>query len=128
MSGRRADALAREHTRDAITTLTEVMNDPFAENRDRIRAAEQILDRGHGKPLAAIIQLPPSKLQAQLLAGMSDDELYEVVHQARLPSMFDNPIDAEFESSPLALATLPQTDPPNQYFTRAAGETDPLLK
>ena len=84
---RSADSLAREHTEKAIDTLAEVLTDPFAENKDRIRAAESILDRGHGKAAQAVIQLPASREQARRLAAMSDDDLLEVIQSAELPRL-----------------------------------------
>jgi cellobiose-specific phosphotransferase system component IIA len=93
-----ADSLAREHTEQAIDVLAEVMADPFAENRERINAANSLLDRGHGKPNQAIIAVPASRQQAALLAAMSDDELMAAITQARLPRL--GPIDAEFAEVP----------------------------
>lgn len=90
MSGRlvrAADSLAREHTEDAVTTIAMVMNDPFAENRDRLRAAEAILDRGHGKPLTATIALPANRQQAAMLAALSDEELMVQIQGAPLPRL-----------------------------------------
>ncbi len=98
MRRRNADILAREHTEDAIQVITEVMNDPFAEDRDKLSAANAILDRGHGKPSQAIIAVPASKAQAALLAAMGDDELMHIVNQAQIRRLA--PIDAEFEVVP----------------------------
>jgi hypothetical protein len=42
-------ALAREHTKEAIETLAEVMRDK-SDNRARVLAANDLLDRGWGKP------------------------------------------------------------------------------
>ena len=52
---KRADALAREHTEAAIAVLAEVMYEGDAKHADRIKAADSILDRGHGKAQQAII-------------------------------------------------------------------------
>ena len=89
-----ADALARGHTERAVETIAEVMNDPFAENRDRLKAAETILDRGHGKPNQAIIAVPGNRELAALLSKMSNDELAQIVQQSQLPRLA--PIDAAF--------------------------------
>jgi hypothetical protein len=91
-----ADSLARSYTESAIATLAEIMTDPWAKDADRIKAADSILDRGHGKPLAATITLPPSKLALQQLAAMSDDELMNVIRQP-LPRLAAPAIEAEFE-------------------------------
>jgi hypothetical protein len=82
-----ADDLARSHTENAISTLAEVMNDPFAENKDRVKAADSLLDRGHGKPSQAIIAIPASKRQQELLASMSDEDLLRAIQGARLPRL-----------------------------------------
>jgi hypothetical protein len=92
---RNADALAREHTKEAIDVIVDEMGswDP----RVRLEAAKAILDRGHGKPLAAVIAVPASKrLQAQV-ASMSDEALLDVV-------------TAEFEDVELP-ALAPPIDP-----------------
>jgi hypothetical protein len=95
---RSADRLAQEHTETAIETLAEVMRDPFAENKDRIKAAESLLDRGHGKAAQAVIQLPASREQARRLAAMSDDDLLTVIQAHELPRL--SPI-LEVERDPL---------------------------
>ena len=95
-----ADSLARQHTEKAIEVVVEVMNDPFAENKDRLKAADTILDRGHGKPNQAIIAVPGNRQIAALLAGKSDDELMAILNQTQLPRLA--PIDATFiEVDPL---------------------------
>jgi hypothetical protein len=90
------DSIARQHTQAAVDTLAEIMNDPWAKDSDRIKAADSILDRGHGKPLAATISLPPSKLALQQLAAMSDDELMEVIKQPLPRLSAPIPIEGEF--------------------------------
>lgn len=90
-----ADNLARAHTELAIETLAEIMADPWAKDADRIKAADSILDRGHGKPLAATIALPPSKQMLQAIAGMSDEELMGVIRQP-LPRLAAPALDAEY--------------------------------
>jgi hypothetical protein len=84
---RQADKLAQEHTERAIETIAGIMNDTFAEDRDRLSAANSILDRGHGKPVSATIQLPVSRQQALALANMSDAELLEGIGAAELPRL-----------------------------------------
>lgn len=43
---------------DAFQVLREIMLNPEAADRDRIRAAEIILDRGYGKPVQAVSMEP----------------------------------------------------------------------
>jgi hypothetical protein len=80
------DELAREHSPRAIELLANEMEVAW-ESRDRIRAAEAILDRGYGKPSQAIIQVPASRQQAALLASMTDDQLVAVIEQKQLPRL-----------------------------------------
>jgi len=89
-----ADALAREHTEKAISLLAQVVDDTDAEYKDRIKAADSILDRGHGKPNQAIIQIPANRAMAALLAGKSDEELLALLNSHQLPRLA--PIEAEF--------------------------------
>lgn len=78
--------LARTHGPKAIAVLSDLMENAF-EDRDRIRAAEAILDRGHGKAAQAIIAVPASRRQAQLLAGYTDDQLVAVIEKKQLPRL-----------------------------------------
>jgi hypothetical protein len=80
------DELAREHAPRAIELLADTM-ESAVEDRDRIRAAEAILDRGYGKPAQAIIQVPANRRQAALLAGMTDEQLVAVIEQKQLPRL-----------------------------------------
>ena len=65
------DELAREHAPRAIELLADTMESAM-EDRDRIRAAEALLDRGYGKPAQAIIQVPANRRLAAVLAAMSE--------------------------------------------------------
>jgi hypothetical protein len=94
------DQLARRHTAKAVETLAEIMHDGFAEDRDRIRAAESILDRGHGKPLAATIQIPMNQRQAKALMGLSDGELLDIIREP-LPQI-GHTSEGDYEEVPLA--------------------------
>lgn len=98
-----ADSLARKHTEKAINVLAEVMDDPFAENKERIAAANSLLDRGHGKPLTATIALPSTQAHRAMLAALSDEELMARITSAPLPRLVPaGHIEAEFsEVDPL---------------------------
>lgn len=87
---------AQGYSSEAIKTFAEVMRDPMAENRDRLRAAENLVDRGHGKAVTPIAVKGGGKLRDQL-AELSDDELYAIVHAEPLPSLAGPVTDAEFE-------------------------------
>jgi len=45
---------ARAHTTRAIEVLSEILNDVTAKAKDRISAANALLDRGWGKPVQAV--------------------------------------------------------------------------
>ena len=84
---RNADRLAQEHTEAAIDTIVNVMNDQFAEDRDRIAAANSLLDRGHGKPVAAVISIPASRQMQAALSAMSDEDLESQILDQPLPRL-----------------------------------------
>lgn len=93
-----ASELARQHTERAIEVAAEILEN--GEDKDRLKAADMLLDRGHGKAAQAIIAVPASKQQQAMLAAMSDDELMKVLQAARLPRLA--PIEASFtEIDPL---------------------------
>jgi hypothetical protein len=85
MSDHDIGELARARGPKALDTLEEIMEDPIAEDRDRVRAAEALLDRGYGKAAQAIIAVPASRRQAALLASMSDEALVAVIEKKELP-------------------------------------------
>lgn len=86
---RSVEALAREHTEDAINTIAEIMNEDslLVEPQHRLRAAELLLDRAHGKPTSVSVQLPPNRRAAQRYAQLSDEELMEALDVEPLPSL-----------------------------------------
>lgn len=88
------DALAREHAAKALEVVTDIMTDWGAEDRDRLKAADMILDRGHGKPVNSIISLPNSNAHRKILAMLSDEQLMAQIDAAPLPRLTQ---DAEFE-------------------------------
>ena len=103
---RSADGLAREHTETAIATIANVMNDWCAEDRDRIAAANALLDRAHGKPVNAVIQVPMNRQIAQRLAAMSDEELENEMMAQPLPRLAQSTqsiIEVDAEPDPLTL-------------------------
>jgi hypothetical protein len=86
---RSVEALAREHTEQAIETIAEIMNEDslLVEPQHRLRAAEMLLDRAHGKPTSVSVQLPANRRAAQRYAQLSDDELMEAIDMEPLPSL-----------------------------------------
>jgi hypothetical protein len=84
---RAADRLAQEHTERAIETIANIMNDWSSEDRDRINAANSLLDRGHGKPVAAVISIPASRQLQAALSAMSDEDLEAQILDQPLPRL-----------------------------------------
>jgi hypothetical protein len=94
------DALAREHAEDAIEALANIMGNDLEKSSDRIAAAKEILNRGHGTPKEAKIGIPLTREQAKQLAAMSDAELRSIIEHAPLP-MLEAPEPAEEARDPL---------------------------
>ena len=92
--------LARALGPRAIELLGDTM-ETAVEDRDKIRAAEAILDRGYGKAAQAIIAIPANRRQAALLAGMSDEALVAVIAQKQLPRL----------GGPQPMTTIPARTP-----------------
>lgn len=91
------DQMARERTDTALGVINEVMTDPFAENKDRLKAAIEMLDRGHGKPLSATIQVPIARQKQAQLSKMSDADLMAHLQSQPLPTLLSLPApDAEW--------------------------------
>lgn len=78
-----ADSVARAHGLDALAVIHEVMVDKTAKANDRLRAAEMLLDRGYGKPTAAVIQVPAGRALSARLAAMSDDALLALMQKSQ---------------------------------------------
>lgn len=76
-----ADSVARAHALDALKVIHDVMADPKLKAADRLRAAEMMLDRGYGKPTAAVIQVPAGRALSARLAAMSDDALLALMQK-----------------------------------------------
>lgn len=96
------DQLARDLAGEAIKVIAEEMRNPLNEAKDRIKAAEALLERGHGKPAQAIIAVPASRRVAEAAAAMTDEDLIALMKATPLPSLAAPVIDAEFvEVDPL---------------------------
>lgn len=85
-SGRNIDDVARDYDEEAIEVFADIMRDPLAEHRDRLRAAENLVDRGHGKSITPLEVRSTGRKRDQL-AAMSEDDLYAVVERAQLPRL-----------------------------------------
>jgi hypothetical protein len=101
VSARDLASLARENIEAALQVAREIMLDPFAEDKDRLRAVEFFADRGYGKAAQAVIAVPMNKRLAQELFGMSNDDLLQIIDQERprLAAPTEPVIDAEVVES-----------------------------
>jgi HEAT repeat protein len=67
--------LARQKSREAITTLANIMHDEKAPPAARVAAANALLDRGYGKPTQPISQtlakVDPSSISDEELAAIA---------------------------------------------------------
>lgn len=86
-NNRNADVQARDHTDEAIEVLHEIMVDPVYEAKDRLRAAEALLERGHGKAVSAVISVPLERRQKAEMAAMTDEELMAAIRDYELPRL-----------------------------------------
>lgn len=123
------DEMAREHAARAIETLADVMNGGD-EDRDRIRAAEALLDRGYGKAAQAIIQVPASKKQEAILASLTDEQLVAIIESKQLPRLSAPQPMVTIENSRTGeiLARRPRHAPAHGPAAEVyAVESDPLL-
>lgn len=73
-------SLCREHSSEAFSVLTGIMNDPQARNSDRIIAAVEVLDRAWGKTRDRVDeeQVDVSRGPLDARAYLSDEELRTV--------------------------------------------------
>ena len=74
---RELKALAQQYTAEAIEALAEVMRDKAAPAMVRVKAAEALLDRGHGKPTQQI------EARTTPFEDLSDDELTAAIAALR---------------------------------------------
>jgi len=116
---RGASELAREHTQRAISIIAEVM-DTSPEAKERLRAAEMLLDRGHGKPMSTTIQIPAQQMAQEALAQMSDDELLTLVRGAPLPRLRAQAAST-VDATVIDVESVPSPEP------AASAAADPIL-
>jgi hypothetical protein len=65
--------VAQLHTTDALSVLAEIMQSPSESAKDRLMAANLLLDRGWGKPVAEVEYTPGQ------LKSMTDAELQKII-------------------------------------------------
>ena len=74
-----AESLARAHTKEAIGAAVDVLRDKSAFPSDRLKAAQLILDRGHGKPTSVTVSVPAKRATAQQLVNMTEADLLAII-------------------------------------------------
>lgn len=113
--------LSKEWTPLALATVVRVMRNPYGADRDKLKAAEILLDRAYGKPKQAVaVELPISGMPLEQLISMVPDaiatlraaanqaiEAREPIgiagrYEAREPLALAAPTDAEWEPEPAA--------------------------
>lgn len=78
---------ARQLAHAALDALARVIDpEHCAKDADVIKAADAILDRGHGKPTQAVISVPARVASRAALAALSTTELLAAIGEARLKS------------------------------------------
>lgn len=109
-SGRNVDDIARDYDEEAIKVFAEVMRDEYAENRDRLRAAENLVERGHGKAVTPI-EVRPGGKKRDALAALSEDALYDIVNRATLPRLTREVMEAEVVEAEFEVEVDWENDP-----------------
>jgi len=95
-----AESLARLHTKEAIGAAVEVLRDKTAFPGDRLKAAQLILDRGHGKPTSVSVQVPAKRAVAAQLANMSEDQLMAILQSRQRNAPTDDSTTAQTPNLP----------------------------
>lgn len=94
--GRKRDkaltALAREFTEEALKTLAEVMRDATQMAKDRVKAAEVLLDRGWGKARESVEITGADGGPVQMVdySALSEEELLIALEIQRKAVMAEN--------------------------------------
>lgn len=82
-----ADSLARAHTAEAVGIVVKIMrgDEPGAGPilSARLKAAQTIIDRGHGRAVQAVISVPARHAVAARVAALTDDALLAIVAARR---------------------------------------------
>lgn len=83
----------------------------MAKDTDRLRAAQLILEMGHGKPTQAVIAIPSRGAGAQRVAQYTTEKIMEMIEErGGMQAMLErNAIEADFTE----LKTLPAPTTPD---------------
>lgn len=82
-----ADALARLYSAEATGFMVQCMRGEVAgiKPSERLKAAQTLLERGHGKAVQAVISVPARAAVAKKLAGLDDDALLAIAKGGSTP-------------------------------------------
>lgn len=79
-----ADSLSRLYTAESIGLLVQVVRGEVeSKTNERIRAAEILLDRGHGRATQAVVSIPARQAVSAALASMSEEALMRIALRAQ---------------------------------------------
>lgn len=91
--------LARQHTREAILTLAEIMGDPSNKGSERVAAAKILLDRAWGQaPQLVVLPQDKPEAEADVRGYLDKPPADHIAHVARLLAKvgaLDDTIEAE---------------------------------
>lgn len=118
-----ADSLARVHTAEAVGVVIKIMRGqeegagPVL--NARLRAAQTIIDRGHGRAVQAVISIPARHAVAARVAAMSDDALLALC-AARMGGGSTGENEGPVET-PVGAGTIQDTLPPSAFCPTTPG-------
>lgn len=78
--------LCRAKTEDAVQTLYDIMVDTGMPANARVKAAENLLDRGYGKPVQYV---EPKNPEAGDVANMTDQELADFIAENQAAAEYE---------------------------------------
>jgi hypothetical protein len=121
--------LAAVYAPRAIEVLADIMDSDMVEPKDRISAAEKLLNRGHGMPTQAVIVAPAVAAQRSLAAAKTDDELLAIVEAKQLPRMgaAQSMITVETGAVRMTEADYDQPAGMHEFDTIEESPIDPML-
>jgi hypothetical protein len=73
--------LARENSIPALQVVVDILKNPKSANKDRLKAAEIILDRAWGKPIQGVEMSGPAggPVEVKHYAQLDDDQLDQII-------------------------------------------------
>lgn len=100
--------LARVHTREMIDVIHEIASDPTEKAGDRLRAANMMLDRGHGTPTQSIIQIPAERQRRIEDSKYTTAQLERIVMASpEFQALQREAVDAEYQEVDTNVLTDP---------------------